>query len=82
MYKGILAGDAQGVFNGAIIVRKDAQKTDAMQHSKNLLLSETAQINTKPQLEIRADDVRCAHGASIGQLDQEAMFYLKTRGVE
>src|SRR6185503_18880672 len=82
LYKGILSGHAQGVFNGAIIVRKDAQKTDAVQHSKNLLLSENAQINTKPQLEIRADDVRCAHGASIGQLDQEAMFYLKTRGLD
>lgn len=81
LYKGILSGHAQGVFNGAIIVRKDAQKTDAMQKSKNLLLSEHAQINTKPQLEIRANDVRCAHGASIGQLDQEAIFYLKTRGV-
>lgn len=82
LYKGILGGHAQGVFNGAIIVRKDAQKTDAVQKSKNLLLSEHAQINTKPQLEIRANDVRCAHGASIGQLDQEAMFYLKTRGVD
>jgi Fe-S cluster assembly protein SufD len=82
LYKGILSGHAQGVFNGAIIVRKDAQKTDAVQHSKNLLLSQHAQINTKPQLDICADDVRCAHGASIGQLDQEAMFYLKTRGVD
>jgi Fe-S cluster assembly protein SufD len=82
LYKGILSGHAQGVFNGAIIVRKDAQKTDAVQKSRNLLLSEHAQINTKPQLEIRANDVRCAHGASIGQLDQEAMFYLKTRGVD
>jgi Fe-S cluster assembly protein SufD len=82
LYKGILSGHAQGVFNGAIIVRKDAQKTDAVQHSKNLLLSDYAQINTKPQLEIRADDVRCAHGASIGQLDHEAIFYLKTRGVD
>jgi Fe-S cluster assembly protein SufD len=82
LYKGILSGYAQGVFNGAIVVRKDAQKTDAVQHSKNLLLSEHAQINTKPQLEIRADDVRCAHGASIGQLDREAMFYLRTRGVD
>jgi Fe-S cluster assembly protein SufD len=82
LYKGILGGHAQGVFNGAIIVREDAQKTNAVQHSKNLLLSGNAQINTKPQLEIRADDVRCAHGASIGQLDQEAIFYLKTRGVD
>jgi cysteine desulfurase/selenocysteine lyase len=81
LYKGILGGHAQGVFNGAIIVREDAQKTDAVQHSRNLLLSENAQIDTKPQLEIRADDVRCAHGASIGQLDQEALFYLRTRGV-
>jgi cysteine desulfurase/selenocysteine lyase len=81
LYKGILGGQAQGVFNGAVIVRKDAQKTDAVQHSRNLLLSENAQIDTKPQLEIRADDVRCAHGASIGQLDQEALFYLRTRGV-
>src|SRR5262245_48067147 len=75
LYKGVLAGRAEGVFNGAIIVRKEAQKTDAVQHSKNLLLSEHAQINTKPQLEIRADDVRCAHGASIGRLDKEALFY-------
>jgi Fe-S cluster assembly protein SufD len=82
LYKGILSGHAQGVFNGAIRVREDAQKTNAVQHSKNLLLSENAQINTKPQLEIRADDVRCAHGASIGQLNQDAMFYLKTRGVD
>ena len=82
LYKGILSGHAQGVFNGAIIVREDAQKTNAVQHSKNLLLSENAQINTKPQLEIRADDVRCAHGAGIGQLDQDAIFYLKTRGVD
>jgi Fe-S cluster assembly protein SufD len=82
LYKGIISGHGQGVFNGAIIVRKDSQKTNAVQHSKNLLLSEDAQIHTKPQLEIRADDVRCAHGASIGQLDQEAMFYLKTRGLD
>ncbi|HYR88266.1 MAG TPA: Fe-S cluster assembly protein SufD [Terriglobia bacterium] len=82
LYKGILAGQAQGVFNGSIIVRKDAQKTNALQHSRNLLLSENTQINTKPQLEIRADDVRCAHGATIGQLDREAMFYLRSRGLD
>ncbi len=82
LYKGILSGHGLGVFNGAIIVRKDAQKTDAVQHSRNLLLSDHAQINTKPQLEIRADDVRCAHGASIGQLDQESLFYLTTRGID
>ncbi len=82
LYKGVLAGHAQGVFNGAIIVQKDAQKTDALQHSRNLLLSENAQINTKPQLEIRADDVRCAHGATIGQINRESMFYLKSRGLD
>jgi Fe-S cluster assembly protein SufD len=82
LYKGVLSGHSQGVFNGAIIVREDAQKTDAVQYSRNLLLSEHAQINTKPQLEIRADDVRCAHGATIGQIDREAMFYLKSRGLD
>jgi Fe-S cluster assembly protein SufD len=82
LYKGVLAGYGEGVFNGAIIVRKDAQKTDAVQHNKNLLLSEHAQINTKPQLEIHADDVRCAHGASIGQISEDALFYLRTRGVD
>jgi Fe-S cluster assembly protein SufD len=82
LYKGVLTGRGAGVFNGAIVVRKDAQKTNAVQHNRNLLLSEHAQINTKPQLEIRADDVRCAHGAGIGQIDQDALFYLKTRGVD
>ena len=82
LYKGVLAGNAEGVFNGTIIVRKDAQKTDAVQHSRNLLLSDHAQINTKPQLEIQADDVRCSHGATIGQIDEEALFYLKSRGVD
>jgi Fe-S cluster assembly protein SufD len=82
LYKGILAGRGQGVFNGAIIVRKDAQKTDAVQHNKNLLLSERAQINTKPQLAIGADDVRCSHGASIGQLDDDGLFYLMARGLD
>src|SRR2546427_3847564 len=80
LYKGVLAGNAEGVFNGTIIVRKDAQKIDAVQHSRNLLLSDHAQINTKPQLEIQADDVRCSHGATIGQIDEEALFYLKSRG--
>jgi len=82
LYKGIIGGRGQGVFNGAIVVRKDAQQTNAVQHNKNLLLSEDARINTKPQLEIRADDVRCAHGASIGQIDQESLFYLRTRGLD
>ena len=81
LFKGVLAGKAEGVFNGAIIVREDARKTDAVQYSKNLLLSDRAQINTKPQLEIRDNDVRCFHGATIGQIDPEAIFYLKSRGI-
>jgi len=81
LYKGILSGRSRGVFNGKIIVRKDAQKTNALQSNKNLLLSEDAVINTKPQLEILADDVRCTHGATIGQLDAEALFYLRSRGI-
>ncbi len=81
IYKGILSDAAHGVFNGKIIVRPDAQKTDAKQTNKALLLSDNAQINTKPQLEIFADDVRCTHGATIGQLDDEALFYLRTRGI-
>jgi Fe-S cluster assembly protein SufD len=80
-YKGILDGHSSAVFNGKIIVRKDAQKTDAKQTNKNLLLSEDATINTKPQLEILADDVRCTHGATIGQLDAESIFYLRSRGI-
>jgi Fe-S cluster assembly protein SufD len=82
LYKGILDGNSSGVFNGSVIVRKDAQKTDARQSNKNLLLSEGAEINTKPQLEIFADDVKCSHGATIGQIDQEAMFYLRSRGLD
>jgi Fe-S cluster assembly protein SufD len=81
MYKGILAGRARGVFNGKIIVRPDAQKTDAKQTNRALLLSEDAQINTKPQLEIFANDVKCTHGAAVGQLDAEALFYLRSRGM-
>ena len=80
-YKGILDGRSSAVFNGGIVVRKDAQKTDAIQSNKNLLLSEDAVINTKPQLQIWADDVRCTHGATIGQLDSEALFYLRSRGI-
>lgn len=82
VYKGILAGHARGVFNGKIIVRPDAQKTDAKQTNKALLLSEDAQINTKPQLEIFANDVKCTHGAAVGQLDDEAIFYLRARGLD
>jgi Fe-S cluster assembly protein SufD len=81
VYKGILGGRAKAVFNGKIIVRPDAQKTDAKQTNKALLLTDDAQINTKPQLEIFADDVRCTHGAAIGQLDEDAMFYLRARGI-
>jgi Fe-S cluster assembly protein SufD len=81
VYKGILGGRARGVFNGKIIVREDAQKTDAKQTNKALLLSGQAQINTKPQLEIFADDVKCTHGATVGQLDADALFYLQARGI-
>jgi Fe-S cluster assembly protein SufD len=81
MYKGILDGRSTAVFNGRIIVRKDAQKTDSKQTNKNLVLSDNAVINTKPELQILADDVRCTHGATIGQLDSEALFYLQSRGI-
>jgi Fe-S cluster assembly protein SufD len=81
-YKGILKGKARGVFNGKVIVAKDAQHTAAKQQNKNLLLSTHAEINTKPQLEIFADDVVCSHGATVGQLDEEALFYLATRGID
>lgn len=80
LFKGILDGHGRAVFNGKIIVRPGAQKTDAKQTNKALLLSEDAQINTKPELEIFADDVRCTHGATVGQLDEQALFYLRTRG--
>jgi Fe-S cluster assembly protein SufD len=82
LYKGVLAGNAEGVFNGSILVHENAQKSDAVQYSKNLLLSKQARINTKPQLEIRNNDVRCFHGATIGQMDAEAIFYLKSRGID
>jgi Fe-S cluster assembly protein SufD len=81
LYKGILNGSSSAVFNGKIIVRKDAQKTDAKQTNKNLVLSENATINTKPQLEIFADDVRCTHGATVGQLDPDSIFYFRSRGI-
>ncbi len=80
-YHGILDGKAQGVFNGKIFVRPDAQRTDAKQTNRNLLLSDEATINTKPQLEIFADDVKCTHGATVGQLQDEAIFYLRARGI-
>ena len=81
LYKGILGGTSTAVFNGKIIVRPDAQKTDAKQTNRNLVLSENATIHTKPELQIHANDVRCTHGATIGQLDQEAIFYLQSRGI-
>ncbi len=81
LYKGILDDRSSAVFNGRIIVRKDAQKTDSKQTNKNLVLSDEAVINTKPELQILADDVRCTHGATIGQLDAESLFYLQSRGI-
>ena len=81
LYKGILGGTSAAVFNGKIIVRPGAQKTDAKQTNRNLVLSENATIHTKPELQIHANDVRCTHGATIGQLDQEAIFYLQSRGI-
>lgn len=81
-YNGILNGQAHGVFHGRIIVHKDAQKTDAKQTNRNLLLCDDAQIDTKPQLEIYADDVKCTHGATIGQVDENALFYLRSRGLD
>jgi len=81
LYKGILADHARGVFNGKIFVRQDAQKTNAFQQNNNILLSEDAVVNTKPQLEIWADDVKCSHGCTTGQLDEEALFYLQARGI-
>lgn len=80
-YKGIIDNEADGVFNGKIMVRKDAQKTNAYQMNKNILLSNDAVINSKPQLEIYADDVKCSHGATTGQIDKEQIFYLKARGI-
>jgi Fe-S cluster assembly protein SufD len=80
-YHGVLSGRAQGVFNGKIFVRQDAQKTNAKQTNRNLLLSDEAVIDTKPQLEIFADDVKCTHGATVGQIDEEAIFYLRSRGI-
>lgn len=81
LYKGVLAGAAKAVFNGRIVVHKDAQKTESQQANRNMLLSERATINTKPELEIYADDVTCAHGTTVGQMDEDALFYLRSRGV-
>lgn len=81
-YKTILFDESTGIFNGKILVRKDAQKTNAYQSSKNLIISDTAKMNTKPELEIYADDVKCSHGASTGQIDKDALFYLNARGID
>jgi Fe-S cluster assembly protein SufD len=81
LYKGVIDDNATAVFNGKIFVQKDAQKTNAFQSNKNLLLSDNATVNTKPQLEIFADDVKCSHGCTVGQLDEEAFFYLRSRGI-
>lgn len=81
-YKGVLDGDSTGVFNGKVFVRQDAQKTNAYQQNRNLLLTDEATINTKPQLEIWADDVKCSHGATVGQLDMDQLFYFQARGLD
>ena len=81
LYKGVLDGESTAVFNGKVMVRPDAQKTNAFQSNKTVLLNDGATINTKPQLEIFADDVKCSHGATTGRLDQKALFYLRSRGL-
>tara|TARA_Y100000739_G_C20606848_1_gene466099 strand:- start:1598 stop:2818 length:1221 start_codon:yes stop_codon:yes gene_type:complete len=82
LYKGILSGKSTGVFNGRIHVHDEAQKTDAIQSNQNILLSDNAIIHTKPELEIYADDVKCTHGATVGQLDEKGIFYLRARGIK
>ena len=81
VYKGVYMDNSKGVFNGKIMVRKDAQKIDAFQQNNNLLLDDKCAIDTKPQLEIYADDVKCSHGCTVGQLDEKALFYMKSRGI-
>lgn len=81
LYKGVLDGESRGVFNGKVVVAKDAQKTDAQQSNKNILLSKDALVDTTPQLEIFADDVKCSHGATIGRLNENELFYLRSRGI-
>ncbi|MCH5598809.1 Fe-S cluster assembly protein SufD [Niabella ginsengisoli] len=82
LYKGVLNGNSTGVFNGKIFVRQIAQKTNAYQSNRNILLSENASVNAKPQLEIFADDVKCSHGCTVGSLDEDALFYMRSRGIE
>ena len=81
LYKGVLGGKSTAVFNGRVLVQRDAQKTDADQSNHNLLLSDSATVNTKPELEIYADDVKCAHGTTVGQLDDDHIWYLRSRGI-
>jgi Fe-S cluster assembly protein SufD len=81
LYKGIIDDNGTAVFNGKIFVQQPAQKTNAYQSNKNILLSDSASVNTKPQLEIFADDVKCSHGCTVGRLDEEGMFYLRSRGI-
>jgi Fe-S cluster assembly protein SufD len=81
-FKGILDDHGRAIFNGRIVVHADAQKTDARQSNKNLMLSDKALVNTNPQLEIYADDVKCAHGSTVGQIDEEALFYFRSRGID
>jgi Fe-S cluster assembly protein SufD len=80
-YKGVLDGQSRGVFSGHVVVRQDAQKTDAQQMNHNLLLSDDAEVDTRPQLEIYADDVKCSHGSTVGQINPDVLFYLRTRGI-
>ena len=82
LFKGVLDDNASGAFNGRIMVHKDAQKTNAFQSSNSIIMSDTARMDTKPQLEIYADDVKCSHGATVGQLDENALFYLRSRGID
>jgi Fe-S cluster assembly protein SufD len=82
LFKGVLDDNSSGAFNGRIMVHKDAQKTNAYQSNNNIILSDTARMDTKPQLEIYADDVKCSHGATVGQLDENALFYLRSRGID
>ena len=81
-YKGILDGKSRAVFGGIVLVRKDAQKTDAHQSDKNLILSEAAEVDSKPSLQIYADDVKCGHGATAGHIDQDTLFYMRSRGLD
>jgi Fe-S cluster assembly protein SufD len=81
LFKGILDDEASAVFNGHVMVQRDAQRTNAYQQNRNILLTDKATVNTRPFLEIYADDVKCSHGATVGQLDNEALFYLRSRGI-